>query len=88
MTDTTMLHVRIDRKTKDEANETLEHLGLSMSDAIRLFLHRVAADQAFPLELKVPNAATRAAMIEARAHAKARFGSADCLFHALDRQEG
>jgi DNA-damage-inducible protein J len=85
MTDTTMLHVRIDRKTKDEAAETLEHLGLSMSDAVRLFLHRVAAEQAFPLELKVPNAETRAAMIEARAIAKVRFARAEDLFDAIER---
>jgi DNA-damage-inducible protein J len=85
MTDTTMVHIRIDRKTKDEATETLEHFGLSMSDAVRLFLHRVVADQAFPLELKVPNAETRAAMIEARKMAKARFTKPEDLFDALDR---
>ena len=43
----------------------LEAMGLSMSEAVRIFLRRVAADQAFPLELKVPNAETRAAMAEA-----------------------
>jgi DNA-damage-inducible protein J len=80
-----MVHIRIDRKTKDEAAETLEHIGLSLSDAVRLFLHRVAADQAFPLELKVPNADTRAAMIVARKLAKARFDRAEDLFDALDR---
>lgn len=42
-------------------------MGLSMSDAVRLFLNRVVIDQAFPLELKVPNTETRAAMQESRA---------------------
>jgi DNA-damage-inducible protein J len=41
-------------------------MGLSMSDAVHLFLRRVVAEQAFPLELKVPNAKTRAAMEESR----------------------
>jgi DNA-damage-inducible protein J len=91
-----MVHIRLDRKTKDEAAETLEYLGLSMSEAVRLFLHRVAADQAFPLELKLPNAETRAAMIEARKMAKAPVATheeeliqtrARDLAHALAKQE-
>lgn len=31
-------------------------MGLSVSDAVRILLKRVVNDQAFPLELKVPNA--------------------------------
>jgi DNA-damage-inducible protein J len=63
-------------------------MGLSMSDAVRIFLKRVVNDQAFPLELKVPNAETRAAMEEARAMMKARqarFESADALLDALEK---
>ena len=41
-------------------------MGLSVSDAVRILLKRVASDQAFPLELKVPNAQTRVAMAQAR----------------------
>jgi DNA-damage-inducible protein J len=82
---TEMIHVRLDRETKQQATEALAHMGLSVSDAVRMFLHRVAADQAFPLELKVPNAETRAAMLEARAMAKARFQSAEELFDELER---
>jgi DNA-damage-inducible protein J len=39
-------------------------MGLSVSDAIRLLLVRVAAEQALPFDVKVPNAETRAAMAE------------------------
>ena len=60
-----MLHVRIDDEVKAKATAALEAMGLSASDAVRLLFHRIAADQAFPLELKVPNAETRAAMAEA-----------------------
>ena len=42
-------------------------MGLSVSDAVRLFLRRVVVDQAFPFELQVPNAETQAAMAESRA---------------------
>jgi len=62
---TSMLHIRVDDETKERATAALNAIGLSMSDAVRLFLHRVVVDQALPLELKVPNAETRAAMIEA-----------------------
>jgi DNA-damage-inducible protein J len=82
---TEMIHIRVDSETKGQAQEALAHMGLSMSDAVRLFLHRVVAEQAFPLELKVPNAATRAAIEEARAMTKARFRTADELFDELER---
>lgn len=55
---------------------------------MRLFLRRVIADQAFPLELKVPNAETRAAMEESRAMMaarKPRFASAKALFDDLEK---
>lgn len=88
MANTTMLHVRVDDDLKAQAAAALEAMGLSLSDAIRMLLRRVASDQAFPLELKVPNAETRAAMEEARAMwtaRSARFDSAEALIHELDK---
>jgi DNA-damage-inducible protein J len=85
---TSMLHIRVDDKTKIQAAQTLAAIGMSMSDAVRLFLHRVVADQAFPIELKVPNATTRTAMIEARAKmaaGSARFATAEALFDDLEK---
>jgi DNA-damage-inducible protein J len=83
-----MLHIRVDDEVKTQATEALAAMGLSMSDAVRIFLKRVVNDQAFPLELKVPNAETRAAMEEARAMMKARearFESTDALFDELEK---
>ena len=60
----TMLHVRMDAELKRKATEALAAMGLTAADAVRLLFHRIAADQAFPLELKVPNAETRRAMAE------------------------
>lgn len=88
MAQSSMLHIRVDDETKIQATAALAAMGLSMSDAVRIFLKRVVNDQAFPLELKVPNAETRAAMEEARAMMKARqarFESTDALFDALER---
>jgi len=88
MAQSSMLHIRVDDETKIQATAALAAMGLSMSDAVRIFLKRVVNDQAFPLELKVPNAETRAAMEEARAMMKARqarFESTDALFDELER---
>ena len=88
MAQSSMLHIRVDDEVKTQATEALAAMGLSMSDAVRIFLKRVVNDQAFPLELKVPNAETRAAMEEARAMMKARqarFESADTLLDELEK---
>ena len=88
MAQSSMLHIRVDDETKTQATAALAAMGLSMSDAVRIFLKRVVNDQAFPLELKVPNAETRTAMEEARAMMKARqarFESADALFDDLEK---
>jgi len=87
MAHSSMLHVRVDDEIKAQATEALASMGLSVSDAVRILLKRVVSDQAFPLELKVPNAETRAAMEEARAMVKARvarFDSANALFDDLE----
>jgi addiction module RelB/DinJ family antitoxin len=54
---TSMLHIRVDDDIKEQATAALTTMGLSVSDAVRLFLRRVVVDQAFPLELKAPAAA-------------------------------
>ena len=83
-----MLHVRVDDETKVKATAALAARGLSVSDAVRLLLRRVVVDKAFPLELKVPNADTRAAMAEADKIVRTRrgrFASADELFADLEK---
>ena len=88
-TQTSMLHVRVDEETKARATTVLAAMGLSVSDAVRLLLHRVVVDQAFPLELKVPNAETRAAMAEADQMTRARsarFATANELFANLEKK--
>ena len=90
-TQSVMLHVRMDIEMKRKATETLAAIGLSASDAVRLLFHRIAADQAFPLELKVPNAQTQRAMAESEEmmkQGKARFASADEMFTELEEASG
>jgi DNA-damage-inducible protein J len=85
MASTAFVRARIEEDLRDEAAAVLAEFGLT----VRMTLTRVAKDGAVPLELKVPNAETRAAMAESRRLMKkhnARLRNAKDLFHALDRQ--
>jgi DNA-damage-inducible protein J len=80
---TTMVHVRVDEKTKQKAAKTLAAMGISVSDAIRMLLVRVAAEKALPFEVKVPNATTVKAMRAADSGKGKRSRSAGALFKEL-----
>ena len=85
MAATTMVHVRVDESIKNQATETLASMGLTVSDAVRVFLTRVVAEQQLPFAIQAPNASTRAAMREARTMGKARFASAGALINDLEK---
>lgn len=57
-----MVHIRIDEKIKAKAAKNLAAMGLTVSDAVRLLLSRVATEKALPFKIRVPNRATRAAI--------------------------
>lgn len=91
MAATTMVHVRVDEQVKAQATETLAAMGLSVSDAVRVFLMRVVAEKQLPFVLKVPNTETLAAMTEADEIARtrrARFATATELFDDLEKNSG
>ena len=84
---TTMIHVRVDEKIKAQAAETLSSMGLTVSDAVRVFLTRVVADKELPFALKAPNETNRAAIAEADQivqSRRARFATADALLNDLE----
>lgn len=86
-TTTTMVHVRVDEKIKAQATETLASMGLTVSDAIRVFLTRIVADKELPFALKAPNATSRAAIAEANEiiqSRRARFTTAAALLNDLE----
>ena len=90
-TQSSMVHVRMDSEMKRKATEALAAMGLTASEAVRLLFHRIAVDQAFPLELKVPNVQTRRAMAEIDEMVKtrtARFANADEMFAELEEASG
>ena len=57
-----MVHIRVDTKVKAKAAKTLAKMGLTVSDAVRILLTRVAAEKAMPFEIRVPNRETREAI--------------------------
>lgn len=80
---TTMVHVRVDEKAKQQAAKALADMGISVSDAVRMLLVRVAAEKALPFDIKVPNATTVKAMhVDNRGKGK-RLKSSDALFKDL-----
>ena len=78
------VRARINGKIKEEASIVLESMGLTMSDAVRLMLTRVANEKAFPFDMRVPNAETIAAMRACRAGEGKSFNSVDELMADLN----
>ena len=87
MAATEMVHVRIDRRIKTQAAKTLKTMGLSVSDAVRVLLTRVAAEKALPFEVKVPNTETAAAMRQARKGGLPSFDSVTDLMAELNAED-
>jgi DNA-damage-inducible protein J len=83
----TYVRARIDANTKERAADALGAMGLSISDAIRLLMLRVADERRWPFDVKVPNATTRKAIAELETGKGNRFASVDDLMtdlHAND----
>lgn len=86
MTTTSMVHIRLDEGLKVQATETLDSMGLSISEAVRVFLTQVISEKRIPFELKVPNKKTKTAMEEANLINHPRFNAATELFNALEKR--
>ena len=83
MSSDTVVRARIDSDTRARATEALHAMGLSVSDAIRLLLVRVAEEQRLPFDVKVPNRETLDAVRELEEGKGKRFDSAEDLFRDL-----
>lgn len=87
MTANAVVRARIDEHTKEEASVVLASMGLTVSDAFRIMLTRVAREKALPFEPMIPNETTIAAMREARAGSLKRFDSVGELITDLHPAE-
>lgn len=78
-----VVRARIDTEVKERAVVALEAMGLSVSDAIRLLMVRIADEQQLPFAVQVPNRITEKAMADIEAGKGKRFDQAEDLFEDL-----
>lgn len=84
---TTDVRCRIDEDLKRQATEVLSACGLSLSDAMRLFLRQVVSTQGLPFEVRVPSEKTARAMVQAR-EIRRQFDSVDDMLRNADGEAG
>ena len=83
----TYVRARIDTATKELAADALEAMGLSISDAIRLLMLRVAEERRLPFEVKAPNSRTRKAIHELESGKSKKFANIDALMDDLNADD-
>ena len=84
MSENEIVRARINGQTKAEAAAVLSAMGLTLSDAFRLLVKRIAAEKALPFDPLVPNEETIAAMREARSGELPRVKNAKALLRELN----
>jgi DNA-damage-inducible protein J len=87
MAENAVVRARINEHIKQEASAVLGAMGLTVSDAFRLMMTRIAAEKALPFEPLIPNAETIEAMMEARKGGQPRFKSIDSLLADLNADD-
>ena len=93
MAKTANINIRIDPETKNGAEKLFASFGMTITDAINIFLHKAIMDGGLPFEVRQPryNAETEAAIQEAREIISGkinpqRYSSTQELFHELDTE--
>ena len=82
-TTNTYVRARIDAETKERAAAALDAMGLSVSDAIRLLMRRVAEERRLPFEVKAPSASSLQALAEIETGKVERFATVEDLMADL-----
>ncbi len=93
MAKTANINIRIDPATKMKAERLFAKFGITITDAVNIFLYQSLMEGGLPFEMKQPgyNPETEAAMQEAREIACGKisaksYASARELFEELDRE--
>ncbi len=80
---TAVVHSRIQPEIKEQAESILHRLGLSPTEAIRIFYTQITLKQGLPFEVTIPNATTRKALEDSEKGINlTSFNSVDELFKA------
>jgi DNA-damage-inducible protein J len=82
-----VVRARIDEHIKEEATAVLAAMGLTVSDAFRIMLTRIAREKALPFEPLVPSATTIEAMKEARRGGLKSFATVEDLMADLNAED-
>jgi len=83
----TIVRARIDKETKAKAADVLEDMGLTVSDAIRLLMIRVADERRLPFAVKAPNKKSEKAMAELERGKGKRFDTIEALMADLNDED-
>ena len=83
----TYVRARIDTATKERAADALEAMGLTISDAIRLLMLRIADERRLPFDVKVPSKSSRKAPAEIAAGKVKTFATVDDLMADLNADD-
>ncbi|MFI3218765.1 MAG: type II toxin-antitoxin system RelB/DinJ family antitoxin [Methylococcales bacterium] len=84
---TTIVHIRVDEQIKKQATETLATFGLSVSDAVRMMLARVVAENALPFDVREPNPETISALEACRRGEVVSFNNIEDLMADLNADD-
>mgnify|MGYP006111348845 FL=1 len=85
MSQTAVIHARIDPDTKAATEKVLEALGMTPTEAIRLLYRQIAMRGEFPVELRIPNVVTATALAKAdRGEDIETFDNTDDLYASWD----
>ena len=84
MARTETIRARVEPELKSEAEAILKEVGLSSSEAMRLFLHQIVSQRGLPFEVKIPNAETIAAIESIQAGKGLKVDSIEELFDDAD----
>ena len=87
MTTNAVVRARIDEHIKEEASAVLASMGLTVSDAFRMLLTRIAKEHALPFEPLIPNQKTINAMKEARRCQLKSFKTVQSLMDDLNNED-
>lgn len=87
MTENAVVRARINEDVKNEASAVLDAMGLTVSDAFRMMMVRIATEKALPFEPLIPNEETIEAIKAARRGELTTVGSVEELFASLNADD-
>ena len=83
-----VVRARVDEDLKKNTQEIFEKLGITMSDAILMFLQQCEYSNGIPFKLEIPNAETRQAIEDSRnGVGLQKFSTIEEMFEELDKDE-